>query len=151
MFSLRLSTIIRGFLVALLCSTAAFASDFKVLVESPSHERVSGVQVSLFRVADNGGVGVQTTAGDGTATFPHLADGQYRVVVLAPGFAEQSQQISIPQIATLSVQLKLATTPETVVVSASATPATPEQTGTSVGVLTAEQLTAINPSPPPMR
>ncbi len=145
MFSVRLSTIIHGFLVVLLCSTAALASDFKVLVESPSGERVSGVQVSLFRVADNAGVGVQTTAGDGTATFPHLADGQYRVVVLAPGFAEQSQQVSIPQIATLSVQLKLATTPETVVVSASATPATPEQTGTSVGVLTAEQLTAINP------
>ena len=125
--------------------TAALASDFKVSVESPSGDRVSGVQVSLFRVSDNAGVGVQTTAGDGTATFPHLADGQYRLVVLAPGFAEQSQQISIPQTQTLSVQLKLATTPQTVVVSGTATPATPEQTGASVGVLTGEQLTAINP------
>ena len=72
MFSVRLSTIIRGFLAALLCSAAALASDLKVSVESPSGERVSGVQVSLFRVTDNAGVGVQTTAGDGTATFPHL-------------------------------------------------------------------------------
>ncbi|HEY5176505.1 MAG TPA: TonB-dependent receptor plug domain-containing protein, partial [Terriglobales bacterium] len=145
MSSVRLFTIVRGFLVALLCCTAALASDFKVSVESPSGERVSGVQVSLFRISDNAGVGVRTTAGDGTAAFPHLADGQYRLVVLAPGFAEQSQQISIPATETLSVQLKLATTPQTVVVSATATPATAEQTGTSVGVLSSEQLTAINP------
>ena len=146
MLSVRLSTIIiRGFLVALLCSTAALASDLKVLVESPSRERVSGVQVSLFRVTDNAGVGVQATAGDGTATFPHLANGQYRLVVLAPGFAEQSQQVSIPQTETLSVRLTLTTTAQTVVVSATATPATAEQTGTSVGVLTSEQLKTINP------
>ena len=142
--------IIRVLLLALLCCTAALASDFKVTVESPSGDRVSGVQVSLFRATDNAGVGVQTTAGDGTATFPHLADGQYRLVVLAPGFAEQSQQISIPQTETLNVQLKLATTPQTVVVSGTATPATPEQTGTSVGVLTSDQLTASIPSPLPM-
>ena len=146
MFSVRLSTIIiRGFLVALLCSTAALASDLKVSVESPSGGRVSGVQVSLFRVTDNAGVGVQTTAGDGTATFPHLADGQYRLLVLAPGFAQQSLTVTIPKTETLSIELKLATTPQTVVVSGTATPATAEQTGTSVGVLTGEQLNAINP------
>ena len=55
------------------------------------------------------------------------------------------QQVSIPQTGTLNIQLKLATAPQTVVVSGTATPATPEQTGTSVGVLTSEQLTAINP------
>src|ERR1035441_4402450 len=131
MSSVRLLTIVRGFLVALLCCTTAFASDFKVSVESPAGGRVSGVQVSLFRIGDNAGVGVQTTAGDGTATFPHLADGQYRLVVLAPGFAEQSLQVSLPQTQSLTVELKLATTPQTVVVSATATPATAEQTGRS--------------------
>ena len=145
MFSVRLSIIVREVLVALLFSTSALASDFKIAVQSPSGERVAGVQVSLYRVTDHVGVGVQTTTGDGTATFPHLADGEYRVVVLAPGFAEQSQQITIPTTANLTVELKLATTPQTVVVSATATPATPEQTGTSVGVLTAEQLNTINP------
>src|ERR1039458_8062811 len=87
MFSVRLSTILRGVLVVLLCSTAALASDLKITVQSASGERVAGVQVSLFRITDNAGVAVQTTAGDGAATFPHLADGQYRLVVLAPGFA----------------------------------------------------------------
>ncbi len=137
--------IVRVMLAVLLSVTAALAADLKVSVQSPSGERVAGVQISLFRSGDNSGVGVQTTAGDGTATFPNLADGQYRAVVLAPGFAEQSLQVAIPATQTLSVELKLATASQTVVVSATATPATAEQTGTSVGVLTSEQLTAINP------
>jgi outer membrane cobalamin receptor len=137
--------IARVVLAALLWCTAALAADFKVSVQSPSGDRVSGVQVSLFRASDNSGVGVQTTAGDGTATFPNLPDGQYRVVILAPGFAEQSLQVAIPATQTLGIGLKLATTPQTVVVSATATPTPAEQTGTSVGVLTSEQLNAINP------
>src|SRR5271165_5767678 len=137
--------IVRVMLAALLWCTAALAADLKVSVQSPSGERVSGVQVSLFRSSDNSGVGVQTTAGDGTATFPNLADGQYRAVVLAPGFAEESLQVAIPSTEALTVQLELTTTPQTVVVSATATPTTAEQTGTSVGVLTSEQLSAINP------
>ncbi|MGO9516233.1 MAG: TonB-dependent receptor domain-containing protein [Candidatus Korobacteraceae bacterium] len=137
--------IVRVMLTALLLCTAALAADLKVSIQSPSGDRVSGVQISIFRAGDNSGVGVQTTAGDGTATFPNLADGQYRAVILAPGFAEQSLQVAIPATQTLSVELKLTTTPQTVVVSATATPTTAEQTGTSVGVLTSEQLTAINP------
>ena len=137
--------IVRALLAALLSCTAALAADLKVSVQSPSGDRVSGVQVSLFRAGDNSGVGVQTTAGDGTATFPNLPDGQYRAVVLAPGFAAQSLQVAIPGTGALTVQLNLTTTPQTVVVSATATPTTAEQTGTSVGILTGEQLTAINP------
>jgi len=137
--------IVRVMLAALLSGTAALGADLKVSVQSPSGERISGVQVSLFRVSGNGGVGVQTTAGDGTVTFPNLPDGKYRAVVLAPGFAEQSLQVSIPDAHELSVQLNLTTTPQTVVVSATATPTTAEQTGASVGVLTGEQLNVINP------
>jgi vitamin B12 transporter len=137
--------IVRALLAALLSCTAALAADLKVSVQSPSGDRVSGVQVSLFRAGDDSGVGVQTTAGDGTVTFPNLPDGQYRAVVLAPGFAAQSLQVAVPGTGALTVQLNLTTTPQTVVVSATATPATAEQTGTSVGVLTGEQLTAINP------
>jgi vitamin B12 transporter len=136
---------VRVWLAALVWCTAVFAADLKVSVQSPAGDQVAGVQVSLFRVSDNGGVGVQTTAGDGLAIFPGLADGQYRAVVLAPGFAEQSLQVTIPGTGALTVQLELTTTPQTVVVSATATPTTAEQTGTSVGVLTTEQLNAINP------
>ncbi len=136
---------LRCLLISLLSCTAALASDLKITIQSPSGDRVSGVQVSLFRGADNAGVGTQTTAGDGIVQFPHLADGQYRVVILAPGFAEQSQTVTLPQTPSLTVELKLATTPETVVVSGSATPATVEQTGSSVGLLNSDQLRLLNP------
>ena len=136
---------VRFLLVALLCSTAAFAGDLKISVQSPSGDRVAGVQVSIFRADNDSGVGVQTTAGDGTATFANLPDGQYRAVVLAPGFAEQSLTFSIPQTQSLTAELKLATTPQTVVVSATATPAPAEQTGTSVSLLNSDQLTLLNP------
>jgi len=137
--------VVRVMLAAPLACAALFAADLKISVHSPSGERVAGVQVTLFHASDNSGVGVQTTAGDGTATFSNVADGQYRAVVLAPGFAEQSLQVAIPATQTLSIELKLATTPQTVVVSATATPTPAEQTGTSVGVLTGEQLKVINP------
>ena len=80
---------VRFLLFALLCCAAASASDLKVTVQSPSGERVSGVRVSLFRAADNSGVATQTTGGDGIADFANVADGDYRAVILAPGFAEQ--------------------------------------------------------------
>ena len=136
---------VRLVLVALLGSAAAFAADLRVTIQSPSGECVSGVQVSVFRALNDSGAGVQTTAGDGTATFTNLADGQYRAVILAPGFAEQSLPLSLPQTQTLIVELKLATTPQTVVVSATATPTPAEQTGTSVSLLSSGQLTLLNP------
>ena len=129
----------------LLCSLAAFASDLEITVQSPSGDRVAGVQITLFRASDNLGMGTQTTVGDGTAEFSHLSDGEYRVVVLAPGFAEQAQQVSLPQTSSLTIALKLATTPQSVVVSGSSTPATVETTATSVGLLVADQLTLLNP------
>ncbi len=137
---------IRFVFLALLCCAAASASDLKVTIQSPSGDRVSGVRVSLFRAADNSGVATLTTGGDGIADFPNVADGDYRVVILAPGFAEQSQQISLPKTEALTVELKLTTTPQTVVVSGSSTPATPDQTGASVGLLDSDQLKLLNPA-----
>ena len=136
---------LRVLLVWLLYSLAAWAGDLKISVHSPSGDRVSGVQVSLFRSPGNSGVGVQTTGGDGAAIFPRVPDGEYRVVILAPGFAEQSLQVSLPKTPALDVDLKLATTPQTVVVSATATPAPAAQTGVSVDLLNTEQLTTMNP------
>ena len=139
-------TRIRIILFCLLSSGALFAADLKLIVQSPSGERVSGVQVAVYRSSDNAGVGILTTSGDGSVAFTNLADGNYQAVVLAPGFAAQSLQVSVPQAEPLAVQLKMATTPQTVVVSATATPSTVNQTGVSLDLLSSEQLTLLNPS-----
>ncbi len=136
---------IRVVLSCLFLCAVAQAADLTVTVHSPSGDRVSGVQVSLFRATDNAGVAVQTTGGDGRVNFARLADGSYRAVVLAPGFAEQSVAVTVPGSDALHVQLKLTTTPQTVVVSGTATPATVEQSATSVDFLSSDQLTLMNP------
>ena len=94
---------IRLLFFSLLFCAAAFASDLTVTVQSPSGDRVSGVQIQLFRGADSAGFATQTTIGDGTVQFQNVPDGEYRVVILAPGFAEQSQQVTLPQTQTLTV------------------------------------------------
>jgi outer membrane cobalamin receptor len=126
-------------------STALFAADLKLIVQSPTGERVSGVQVSLFRSSDNSGVGILTTTGDGIVTFSNLADGAYEAEVLAPGFAAQTVDVTAPQAEPLTVALKLATTPQTVVVSATATPDVASQAGASLDFLSSDQLTLLNP------
>ena len=133
------------FCFALVCGGAVFAADFEVIVESPTGERVSGVQVSLFRARDNSGVGILTTTGDGVVTFSNLADDAYKAEVLAPGFAAQTVDVTTPRPEPLTVRLKLATTPQTVVVSATATPEVASQAGASLDYLNSDQLTLLNP------
>ena len=133
------------FFFALLCGSALFAADLQVIVQSPAGERVSGVQVSLFRAGDNSGVGILTTTGDGVLTFSNLADGAYKAEVLAPGFAAQTVEVTTPRPEPLTVGLKLATTPQTVVVSATATPDVASQVGASLDYLNSDQLTLLNP------
>src|ERR1019366_9386968 len=103
-------------------------------------------QVTLYRASDNAGVGILTSTGDGVVGFSNLTDGAYQAVVLAPGFAAQTLQITVPQGEPLVVQLKLTTTPQTVVVSATATPNTVNQTAVSIDMLDSDQLTLLNPS-----
>ena len=132
-------------LFCLLASVSLYASNLAVVVQSPSGERVAGVKVTLFRAGDYAGVGILTTTGDGVITFSNLADGAYEAEVLAPGFAAQTVAVSLPRPYALTVELKLATTPQTVVVSATATPDVANQAGASVDYLNSTQLTLLNP------
>ena len=128
-----------------LVSLPVFAGDLILIVQGPSGERVAGVQISLYRAPDHAGVGIATTTGDGLVTFSKLSDGSYQAEVLAPGFAAQTVQLSAPQTGPLTIALKLATMPQTVVVSATATPDVAAETGASIDFLNRAQLTLLNP------
>ena len=131
--------------VYLLASVSLFAANLTLIVQSPSGERVAGVQVSLYRSAGHAGVGLLTTTGDGVVTFSNLAEGDYLAEVLAPGFARQTLPVALPRPEPLTVELKLATAPQTVVVSATATPDVANQAGASIDFLNSSQLTLLNP------
>jgi outer membrane cobalamin receptor len=133
-------------LFCLLASASLFASELSLVVQSPSGERVAGVQVTLYRAAGHAGVGILTTTGDGVVTFSNLSDGSYEAEVLAPGFAAQTVQATVPRSSPLTVELKLATTPQTVSVSATASPDVAAETGASFDALNNAQITLLNPS-----
>jgi vitamin B12 transporter len=126
-------------------SAALFASDLKIRVADPNSAAVSGAQVSVFPVGASTPAAVLGTAGEGVVSFPGLANGQYRVQVLAPGFAPQTTNVTVPQESTFVVKLDVATASEIIVVTATRTPLPAQESGASVSTLESGQLEVMQP------
>src|SRR2546423_9790003 len=126
-------------------SGAAFAADLKVKVVDPQGAAVAGAQVSLVCMADVDFVHVlRNTAADGTVALTTKSDLRgCRIQVLAPGFSAATVQLE--KETELSVNLRLATASETVVVTATRTPVAGEASGSDVDVLSRAQLTTMQP------
>jgi outer membrane cobalamin receptor len=129
----------------LFLSAALFASDLKIRVADPNSTAVSGAQVSVFHADGSAPVAVLDTAGEGIVLFSGLADGHYRVQVLAPGFAPQTANVTVPQESTFSMKLDVATASEIVVVTATRTPLPEQGSGASVSTLESVQLQVMQP------
>jgi len=137
-----------SFLIFVSLATAS-AADLKVRVIDTQSAAVAGAQVSLFSRGTQTSQRIATTTAEGFATFDglnssELSSGGYQVHVLAPGFALQTSDVSATH-EILTVQLHLATASETVVVTATRTPALAEETGASISTLEAGQLEAMQP------
>ena len=79
------------------------------------------------------------------ATFHPPDTGSYQIKVLAPGFAAETVDVFQRQ-PELTIQLRLATASETVVVSATRTPVPGEAAGADVDSLSGAQLTTMQPA-----
>ena len=132
-------------LFTLFLPTSALAADLTVKVVDPQSAAVAGAQVSLLCGVDNKTViATQTTSAEGTATLPTKRNESCQIRVLAPGFAEDFA--AVPTEPQLKIVLRLATASQTVVVTATRTPAPGEDTGADVAVLNGWQLTAMQPT-----
>ncbi|MGA9527506.1 MAG: TonB-dependent receptor [Terriglobales bacterium] len=133
---------------SLLFSVAASAVDLKVRVLDPQSAAVAGAQVSLLRASELTVLATESTSAEGFATFHIPSAGSYKVRVLAPGFAAESLEVpsDISSRDQLTVNLRLATASETVVVTATRTPVPGEAAGADVDNLSATQLTAMQPA-----
>jgi vitamin B12 transporter len=127
-----------------LAVAAASAADLKVKVIDPQSTAVSGAQVSLFSKGKDIPLKIATTSAEGIATFTDVSTGTSQIQVLAPGFAQQSEDVPTHSDA-ITIQLHLATASETVVVTATRTPALAEETGASVSTLDNSQLETLQP------
>jgi len=112
--------VLLGFFIALIFCAAASAADLKVKVLDPQSAAVDGAQVSLVREQDGKVLATQTTSAEGIAMFRVPGQEPYQVQVLAPGFAPETAKVSSQ--AELTVNLRLATASETVVVTGTRTP-----------------------------
>ncbi len=131
---------------------AASAADLKVKVIDPQSAAISGAQVTLSSKCALS-QGVATSSAEGVATVPGLPieDARpncgcpFHIRVLAPGFAPYSEDITACGPDLITVQLHLATASETVVVTATRTPAPAEETSASISTLETEQLETMQP------
>jgi len=125
--------------------TSAFATDFKLKVVDPLSVAVPGAQVSIVAVNQSAPVRFLTTSGDGSIAASNLADGAYRIELLAPGFAPYKADLTLPREASFTATLAIATVTETVVVSATRNPLPVDETGSSVSTLENGQLLNMQP------
>jgi outer membrane cobalamin receptor len=137
---MRVFRLVVCYLFLFLFSISAFASEFKVKVLDPSSAAVPGARVSIFS-SDGKALGVGTSAGDGVASFKNLS-GNVRVRVDAPGFGQLETTASAPS--PVTVQLSMAVSEQTVVVTADATPLEAAKAGAAVSSLDASTLGVLN-------
>jgi vitamin B12 transporter len=128
----------------LLLAMAASAAEIKIKVVDPQSVAVASAQVLLLNPEGNAPVFTGTTSGEGTVTFRANASASYRVRILAPGFAAETE--SVPsETKSLTVHLHLAPAAETVVVTATRSPVPSENSGAIVETLNGEQLEVMRP------
>ncbi len=130
---------------------AASAADLKIKVTDPQSAAVAGAQISVFSKGTAAALKIATTSSEGTATFSELSPGSYQIQVLAPGFALQTTEFDVSarsHVGTIqiAIPLHLATASETVVVTATRTPAPAEETGASISTLETAQLETMQPT-----
>jgi len=128
-----------------LLSALGSAADLKVKVVDPNLSAISSAQVSLLPSDGATPLGVLLTSAEGLASFAGIADGRYRLQVLAPGFAAQNVDVTVPQESPFTVTLNVAGASEIVVVTATRTPVAQQDSGASVSTLESAQLEVMRP------
>src|SRR5690348_2893746 len=119
------------------------AADLTITVVDPQGAAVSSARVALYRVGSSRAAAVEDTSASGVAAFTSLGAANYRVQVLAPGFAPaEAQSEGAPA---LRVQLRLATASQSVVVSADGTPLPGEVAAADTSLMTGAELKTLNP------
>jgi vitamin B12 transporter len=126
-------------------SAAASAADLKVKVVDPRAATVPGAQVSLLSNASDKPVKVATSSAEGMVSFGEVPGGSYQIEVLAAGFAPQTVAVTESHAEVITVELKVAMATETVVVSATKSPLSAEESGASISTLENGQIAAMQP------
>ena len=129
-------------LIVLLVSIPCFAADLKIIVHDPDARPVHGARVVLY--AGERALSVQTTNAEGAAWFSSVEQSEYRLQVLAPGFAVANATVHGGE-TEQRVVLHVASTPETVNVTAAKIPLPTEESAADVSELSQVELRGLQP------
>jgi vitamin B12 transporter len=141
----RFPVLLVSLFLVLISSTTASADDLKIKIVDPQSAVVTGAQVSLLPAGSSSTLRISTTSVAGMVSFVEVPAGNYRVQILAPGFAAETADLVVPHSAVLAIQLHVAPETQTVVVTATRTPVPGEDSGADVSSLSGEQLQTMNP------
>jgi len=133
------------FLVLLIIPLVAEAADLQIKVVDPRSAVIAGARVALYPDASSKPLRLENSSAEGVVSFFSLERGEYRVEVVAPGFAPQKAVVRVPQQTSVEVQLAVAGPEQTVVVSATRTPVPVEESGASVTLLDQQSLENMQP------
>jgi vitamin B12 transporter len=129
--------------------------DLHIKVVDPHSAAVAGAQVSIYRQGEAGPLQVRSTSGEGEAIFHLDSATGLRAQVLAPGFAvawsdvenaSSLSPLSSKTLIKLQIALQIAAASETVVVSATRTPAPEQETASSVSLLSGDAIETMQPT-----
>jgi vitamin B12 transporter len=126
-------------------ATAASASELKVKVVDPQSAAVARARIELYLKDTSTPLAIEVTSPEGMAIFHPAASANYRLRVLAPGFAEQIAEFTSSTDQSFTVQLHIAPASQTVVVTATRNPVPGASANASVATLSAAQLEVMQP------
>ncbi|HTM38959.1 MAG TPA: TonB-dependent receptor [Terriglobales bacterium] len=124
--------------------TITLASELTVKVADASQAPVFGAQVEVFAESSSRPIAMSVTSAQGIARFHHLAEAPVQIRVLAAGFAEEKHTFSAGA-EQITITLHPAVATETVVVLATRTPVSSDETGSSIALLTGTELETMHP------
>ncbi len=130
------------FLLFIFLSIAS--AEIKIKVVDPQDAAVAGAEVQLLKPGKPAPAAVQSTSAEGLVIFREAASNSYRVLVLAPGFAAETVDLS-PTAEVITIKLRVAMAAETVVVTATRTPVPSQAAGADVDTLSSQQLEVMQP------
>src|ERR1017187_1606594 len=133
--------------VGLVSILTSFASaEIKIKVVDPQDAAVAGAEVQLLKLGKPAPAAIQSTSAEGLAIFRQAPSSSYRVQVLAPGFAAEMVTLDVsPTAEVTTINLRVETAAETVVVTATRTPGPSQAAGAQVDSLSSQQLEVMQP------
>ncbi len=132
-------------LIGLFLATAASAADVKLKILDPQSAAVPGAEVLLLSDATHDPVRIATSSAEGDVSFGNVPAGAWQIRVLAAGFAAQTLPLPESASGVLTIHLHLAAATETVVVSATRTLVSADETGASISTLGQQDLETMQP------